>query len=206
MKECRKQNEGHVALQGRPASHLACKERRPHNSKRCKKRTQSKNKSKHVCLCYTITRNVYLSEVPIAQIRFAWYKERGQQNTPKKMKTRRDNKKRKAQSGHTHIKKSIFPLKQRIILHCNSLQILSIPTHTARQGSHCSDRKTARCNKRYIKKPPHRVQEQKNEDNRNDEAATHEAHKHIPVWLAFAAPLASFHWGTAVLETDAPRH
>ena len=43
-------------------------------------------------------------------------------------------------------------LQQQIILHCNSLQILSIPKHTARQGSQCSDKKTARCNKSYIKK------------------------------------------------------
>ena len=54
-------------LQERPACHLACKQRKPQNSKRCKKWTKSENESKHVCLRYTTTRNVYLSEVPIAQ-------------------------------------------------------------------------------------------------------------------------------------------
>ena len=69
----------------------------------------------------------------------------------RRQKQRRENNKRKAQSRHTHKKRSVFLLEQQIILHCNSLQILSIPTHTARQGSQCSDKKTARCKKSYIK-------------------------------------------------------
>ena len=35
--------------------------------KDAKKWTKSENESKRVCLCYTTTRNVYLSEVPISQ-------------------------------------------------------------------------------------------------------------------------------------------
>ena len=78
-------------------------------------------------------------------------------------------------------KRSVFLLKQQIILHCNSLQILSIPTHTARQVSHCSDKKTARCNKSYVKPKRHKECNNKNEKTRNDETAINEAPKHIPV-------------------------
>ena len=74
---------------------------------------------------------------------------------------------RKAQSRHTHKKRSVLLLQQQIILHCNSLQFLSIPTHTARQGSQCSDKRTARCNKSYIKKTPQRVQQQRTAENTN---------------------------------------
>ena len=49
-------------------------------------------------------------------------------------------------------KRSVFLLKQQIILHCNSLQILSIPTHTARQGSHCSDKKKSSAQQELHKK------------------------------------------------------
>ena len=194
MKECRKQNEGHIAwqeLQEHPASHLPCKERKPQNSKRCKKMDKErKRKQARMPLLYHHTKCIPIrgphrtgTNSKIQMTNQIHTKENSEDNEiqRRRRKQRTDNY-RTLSTEQTHpLERSVLLLQQQIILHCNSGQILSIPKHTARQGSQCSDKKTARCNKSYIKKAPQRVQQQRTAEKTNTGRSKQ---AHTRVWRA----------------------